>query len=140
MHPDKQLRFFLAILIIGLFTISVYNMLALSGDVKAPAAYREAVIAAFSFVWAMMVWLAHEDPGRFKEIIYVTIVGLSILAVLEAGLLLSGAIGPEQAQTPIGQTVPLVDAMWAEVLVLIILAASLFYLRPQDRQPTAPNE
>ena len=137
MGQFRELRFLLALTIIGLFTVSVFNAFALADVASAASAYRSAVICALAFVWGMMNWLPYEDPVRFREVVLVTVVGLALLSVLEISLVVAG-IASGAAVSPSGLAVPLEDALWGESAVFSGLALLLFYFRPP--RPSMPLE
>ena len=131
MGDQRELRVLLSLSMIGLFTVSAYHALTLPSLASSASAYGSAVLASFAFVWGMMIWLAYEDPVRFREIITVTIVGLFILALLELFVIMSGHASKGQAVSPIGPPAPLEDALWAEVGMLAVVAILLLYFRPK---------
>lgn len=130
MGSHQELKFVLALLVIGLFTLSARYALSLPQAMSGSAAYQGAIVACLAFVWGLMVWLAYEDPMRFREILTITMIGLGLLAGIEIGIILSGQASQAQAVSPLGPVAPLEDALWAEVGVLVAFGVLLWYFRP----------
>lgn len=141
MGDHRELRFLLAVIMIGLFTVSAYHILSLGEIASSARAYQAGVIAALALVWGLMCWISYEDPVRFREVITVTMVGFVALALLEILLIMSGSAAGGRAVSPLGPSAPLEDAVWAEVGLFGALALLLFYLRPDRKSlPPLPKE
>lgn len=130
MGDFRELRFVLALLVIGLFTLSARHALSIPSITSGGAAYQSAIVACLAFIWGLMVWLAYEDPMRFREVVIISMVGLGLLAGAEIGIILSGQASQAQAVSPLGPATPFADALWAEVGVLAAFGVLLWYFRP----------
>ena len=130
MGKQRELRFLLAVTAVGLFSLSVYNAVSLTGAASASAAYHSIIVASFAFVWGMVCWLSYEDPLRYREAVMVTVMGLVLISMLEATLIISGQAPQGVFDSPWGQKVSLEDALWGESTILAALGLLIFYFRP----------
>lgn len=130
MGQFRELRFLLAVVAIGLFTLSVYNAVSLMDPSPGSVVYRSLVMSAFAFVWGMVCWIAYEDPARHRDLVIVTVMGLLLIAMMEAALLFAGGAQEGYLSAPWGPSYSLEDALLAEASVLSALGFLIFFFRP----------